>query len=159
MTEIKLPKPFGNVVKTYYSDTEYTIIEVFVDSYEYTLSDGTKCLRNWLNLNGDDTCCDCYCVVQLKAGHKEGILFEDKDIKKCRNRQVNDGIRQLEFTHNKIIENNGSYPLNWAFLTNAKFQSPMKAKTLSGRRCKVLVNEMKNSPVKIRNSEIEVFIV
>ncbi len=159
MAEIKLPKPFGSVINRYYSTSKYIIVEAFVDSYEYNLTNGTKCLRDWLSLNGDDTCCDCYCVVQLDNGQKEGILLEDKNIKKCRNREVSDGIRQMTFTHNKIKEKNESYPLNWAFLTNAKFQQPLKAKTLSGRRSKVLCNEMKNHPVKIRNSEIEVFIV
>ena len=160
MVEIKLPKPFGHVLRTYYSDRDYTLVHAYLDSAEYTnLPDECKCLRELLAVNGDETCCDCYCIVQLKDGKKEGILMEDKDIQKHRNREVNDGIRQMTFIHDKLKEKNGNYPLTWAFLINAKFQAPLKARSISGRRSKVLFNEISGRPVKIRNSEIEIFVV
>lgn len=157
MVIIKLPKPFGQVLSAYFSNKSFGIIEAYVDSHEYSLTNGLNCLRKHLNLSANDTCSDCYCIIKLNDNEQIAILMEDKDIKTHRSREVNEGKRQLEFTYSKIEENNRHLP-SLAFICNAKYEYPLSAKNLSGRKAKVLFNQFKGEPVKLRNTNVEIFV-
>ncbi len=159
---INLPEPFGRVVNTYFSGQSCTIVAAYVDSKGYTIKNGLSCLRNFLGLTGSDPCSDCYCVVKVDNSEYTGILFEDKDINSTRSRKVNEGINTMNFTYSKLTEKKiqTSFELKkeLAFLCNAKFEYPHAAKNLDGRRSKVLFNEIRNEPMKIKNTKIEIFV-
>ena len=157
---IVLPDPFGRVVNISFSSQTFSIVAAYVDGY--TLRNGLGSLRDLLDLTANDPCADCYCIVKVGNSENIGILFEDKDIETHRNREVNDGIKTMNFTYSKLIEKKiqESFELNreLAFLCNAKFEYPYMAKYLEGRKSKVLFTEIRNEPMKLKNTKIEIFV-
>src|SRR3989344_8957830 len=155
--DVQLPQPYRNILGKYFSGIKYTIKKAYMDRKEADPKNGVQDLRKFLNLSDNDSCCDFYAVCQSDEGEWH-ILMEDKATD--RSKEVQEGINQLSTTHQLITSQDNSLKdqNKWlAFMCNAKYNDPITQKTISGKKCKVLINKMSGKPITLRSTDIVVF--
>ena len=141
---IKLPKPFGEMLKKYQrvfmNNGEYEVTEAYFDN-GYSLVNGIGSLRQLLGLSGNDTCADGYIILKHKEGEKEekiGILWEDKG-SQGKGTHFSDGVKQLKSTH-IILKQKMALPLRFhVVLSNIKLgKGFIEAKYVDEHQCRIL---------------------
>ena len=74
---IKLPDPFHQILNIAYKMRGFRIMEAYIDKRDYNnvAYEGTKDLREYLELDDQDSVCDCFCKVSINGEGEKGILL------------------------------------------------------------------------------------
>lgn len=153
MAKIKLPKPFGKMIQTMYSNEDYIISEAYLDELEFAQHiNGVKGLRSYLGVDGNQTLCDCFCVIVKDNDTKEGIIIEDKNSRHQKN--PFDAKRQLEITHELL--NKKKKEVMYAIMSRLALIKPFVAKTDGRFKLKVVTNSVNGRMAQLNQTKIPI---
>lgn len=126
MSNIRLPKPFRNIINKEFNQVGYEILDAYVDEMEHKnlAEKGLKGLRELLGVKGDEVICDLFCEIKLNNGVVLKIIFEDKNSKHQKN--IYDARKQLENTNKLLIEK--GINIDYAVACTMSLEIPFKAR-------------------------------
>jgi len=124
-------------------------MEAYIDKRDYNnvAYEGTKDLREYLELDDQDSVCDCFCKVSINGEGEKGILFEDKKTK--HSRDMFTAKKQLETTHKHLIGKNKN--VDYAIISNVQLESSFEARTMANYPVKVLFSAINSKQIHLEN--------
>lgn len=143
MGDLKLPKPFHQIIDGCYRIRWYRIMEAYVDRRDYPNStyDNLGDLREYLNLDDSDSVCDCFCKVSIVGEGEKMFIFEDKNSK--HSRDIFTAKKQLEITNKNLIGKRKN--IDYAIVCNIHLEPSFETRTVVNYPAKALYSVMNRS--------------